>query len=450
MRTLAVDGRMGASGDMLLGALLAAGADRSVLAPVEAALPVEYVVETVDRNGIEATSVSVQYTDDAGAAGGDHGQSHELETEHDHEDDQSHSHAHDHDHSHVHEHDHHAEGHGPTRTLAEIVAIVDEMALPSAVREDAVATFEVLAEAEAAVHGTDLESTTVHEVGADDAIADVVGTALLLADLEIDRVLVPPVNAGSGEVAMAHGTYPIPAPAVVEIASRADWSLSGGPVDGELLTPTGAALLAHFGDGVDALPSLNLRAVGYGAGSRTYPERPNVLRVLVGDGDGTASAAPPALDLRREPIAVVETTVDDVTPEVLGSLHETLAAAGALDVAVLPATMKKSRPGHVVQVIVEPGDARAVAARLARETGTLGVRVIDGAHRFVADRTVEPVDLAIDGDTFEVGVKVASDTQGVQYDASAEYDDAVAVATETGLAVREIVRRAEREIDETE
>ncbi|UWG49030.1 Uncharacterized protein HSRCO_2774 [Halanaeroarchaeum sp. HSR-CO] len=451
---------MGASGDMLLGALLAAGADRSALAPVEAVLPVRYIVETVDRNGIEATTVSVQYTE---TAADEHG-SHQSGT---HEGGHDHAHAHDHEsdqhdqgHSHGHEHDrgdgshdNHAEGHGPTRTLDEIVAIVDEMALPPGVREDAVATFAVLAEAESRVHGTDLAATTVHEVGADDAIADVVGTALLLADLEIERVVVPPVNAGSGEVSMAHGTYPIPAPAVVEIARRADWSLAGGPVEGELLTPTGAALLSHFGEGVEALRALDVDAVGYGAGSRTYPHRPNVLRVLVGDGgrpetDGTA--ADEELALRREPIAVVETTVDDVTPEVLGSLHETLAEAGALDVAIAPVGMKKSRPGHVVQVIVAPTDARAVAARLARETGTLGVRVIDAAHRWVADRTVEPVTLTIDGETFEVGVKVGTDTGGVQYDASAEYDDAVAVATETGLAVREIVRRAEREIDETE
>jgi hypothetical protein len=165
-----------------------------------------------------------------------------------------------------------------------------------------------------------------------------------------------------------------------------------------------------------------------------FPDRPNVLRALVGDGAGS---------LVRDDITVLETNLDDATPEVLGDLHETLAAAGARDVSVLPATMKKSRPGHLVKVVVRPEDAERVARRLAEETGTLGVREHGAGHRWVARRRFETVTLAVDGDDYAVTVKVASDDSGAVYDASAEHDDAAAVAAETGLPTREVARRAE-------
>ncbi len=409
MRTLAFDGRMGAAGDMILGALLAAGADRDALAPVERALDVEYVVSTVDRNGISATGVEVLLT--------------EPTTDGGHEDD---------DHSHS-----HAEGHGPHRSYPEVVDIVEGMDLPDPVEADALAIFEILGDAEAAVHGTDLDETHFHEVGADDAIADVVGSALLLADLDVERVVTTPLSAGGGTVSMSHGTYPVPTPAVVEIAERADWALQGGPVDTELLTPTGAAILAHVADGVDRLPSLTVDGSGYGAGAREFPDHPNVLRAMVGDGAG---------GLQRDDITVLETNLDDAPPEVLGDLQRSLSAAGARDVAIVPLTMKKSRPGHLVKVICKPGDADRVARRLAEETGTLGIREHGAGHRWIAERTFETVTLDVDGDSYDVTVKIASDTDGEVYDVSCEFDDAAAVADATGLAVRTVIRRAERSV----
>ena len=411
MRTLAFDGRMGAAGDMLLGALLAAGADRDALAPVERALDVEYVVSTVDRNGISATGVEVLLTDGSAPDGG-------------HEDESANTHA---------------EGHGPHRTYPEVVDIVEGMDLPDAVAADALAVFELLGEAEAAVHDTALDETAFHEVGADDAIADVVGAALLLADLDVDRVVTTPVSAGGGTVSMSHGTYPVPTPAVVEIAERADWALRGGPVDAELLTPTGAAILAGLADGVDYLPSLTVEASGYGAGATAFESRPNVLRATVGESEGR---------LRRDEITVLETNLDDAPPELLGDLQRSLSAAGARDVSVLPATMKKSRPGHLVKVICRPDDAARVARRLAEETGTLGVREHGAGHRWVAERDFETVTLDIDGDSYDVTVKVASDTDGAVYDVSCEFDDAAAVADATGLSVREIMRRSEAAVRE--
>ncbi|ACV47896.1 MULTISPECIES: nickel pincer cofactor biosynthesis protein LarC [Halomicrobium] len=431
MRTLAFDGRMGASGDMLLAALLAVGADRDALAPVEDALPIRYdVSETVER-GIGATSVAVVLTD-----------ADETRTDGTDEDSQMPSKVPKHDHSHDHADDSHdhthggtaAEGHGPSRSLGEVREIVGEMTLPDGVERDALAIFEILGEAEAAVHDTTLDEMHFHEVGADDAIADVVGVCLLLDDLGVERVVTTPLSAGGGTVEMSHGTYPVPGPAVVEIAERADWSLAGGPVDAELLTPTGASILAHVADGVDALPELAVEASGYGAGGYDFENRPNVLRSIVGDGGG---------GLRRDEITVLETNLDDTTPEVLGSLQERLQDAGARDVSILPATMKKSRPGHLVKVVCKPADSERVARRLAEETGTLGVRAHGAGHRWIADREIVTATVEIDGDAYEIDVKVATDSEGTVFDVSGEYDDAAGVADETGLPVREVLRRAE-------
>jgi uncharacterized protein (TIGR00299 family) protein len=416
MRTLAFDGRTGASGDMICGALLAAGADPTALSPIEDALNIRYAVDTTVKNGISATTVNVLLDSDGDGK----------------TDDNERSHSHEHDHT-------HAEGTGPSRTYAEVIEIVESMSLPESVTADAMAVFEILGEAEAAVHGTDLEETHFHEVGADDAIADIVGAALLFADLNVERVVTTPLSTGGGAVEMSHGTYPIPTPAVLEIAEGADWSLCGGPVDTELLTPTGAAILAHFAEGVERLPSLQVEQSGYGAGDYGFSEHPNVLRALVGKSQG---------DLAKDDIRVLETNLDDASPEVLGGLHESLQAAGARDVSVIPTTMKKSRPGHLVKVIVKPEDTERVARRLAVETGTLGVRETGARHRWVADREFETAEIEIDGTEYEVTVKIASDSEGEVYDVSAEYDEASAVAVETGLAVRKVIRRAENTVRE--
>ncbi|WP_330632381.1 nickel pincer cofactor biosynthesis protein LarC [Halocatena halophila] len=454
MQTLAFDGRMGASGDMLLGVLLDLGADRSVLTPVEASLGVTYATETTTKNGIEATRVRVlrdggdgESSDatDAEHAHADEQHHHSQEDTHHHHhgDEDHHHHDHDHhDHDHTHEgHSHahdHAEGSGPLRTYPAVIELVESMDLAEAVTERATAIFRRLGVAEAAVHGTELTETHFHEVGADDAIADVVGVCLLLSELSVEQVLTTPVAAGSGSVTMSHGTYPVPAPAVVNVASEADWQLQGGPVEYELLTPTGAAILAEIATGVRTLPSLDVSAVGYGAGGYDVPDHPNVLRGTLGTTAG---------QLGRDAIRQLETNVDDISPEVLGGLSETLKDVGARDVTILPATMKKSRPGHVVRVLTKPDDAARVARRLAAETGTLGIRETSVTHRFVADRSFETATLTIDGTEYDIPVKIGADEEGTVYDLSAEYDDAAAVAADTGLAVRTILERAERQIE---
>ncbi|WP_435075809.1 nickel pincer cofactor biosynthesis protein LarC [Halorubrum sp. HHNYT27] len=472
MRTLVFDGRTGAAGDMICAALIAAGADPDVLTPVTDRLPVRYEVGETTKNGIRATTVDVLVADDPaetsseddGSHGDENGDRHDHGGSHDHDDttsntaDHTHDHTHDHrDDSHTHDHSHgrdpdatHAEGAGVHRSYPEVVAIVESMALPEPVESVALDAFERLGRAEASVHGTDLDETHFHEVGADDALADVVGAALLLHDLDPDRVATTPVAAGGGEVEMSHGVYPVPAPATTEIVAGADFSMVGGPVDRELLTPTGAAILAAVAEGVDRLPALDVDTAGYGAGDATFPDHPNVLRALVGDGgDDEASVEVTPDGLVHDDIAVLETNLDDASPEVLGGLQESLARAGARDVTIVPTTMKKSRPGHLVKVICKPADAEAVAARLARETGTLGVRQSGASHRWIAERAFEAARLWIDGDEHEVSVKVASTADGDVYDLSAEYDEAAAVAEATGLPVRDVIRRAESRVRES-
>ncbi|MFC6615715.1 nickel pincer cofactor biosynthesis protein LarC [Halopenitus salinus] len=465
MNTLAFDGRTGAAGDMICAALIAAGGDPAVLAPIEDALPVRFDVGETTKNGIRATTVDVRLLEDEIEDERPHGHHGHGDHLHDH-DDQSHGHddhPHEHDdhsHGHDHFHDHsHAEGSGAHRTYPEVVAIVEGMGLPASVEENALVAFELLGEAEASIHGTDLAETHFHEVGADDAIADVVGACLLLADLEVDRVVTGPLSVGDGELEMDHGTYPIPAPAVVEIADRAGLTLRGGPVEAELLTPTGAAILGAVAESVPTLPEIAVTAAGYGAGRRSFPDRPNVLRALIGrsieeetdrsrDERSRGGLSPSRGGLVRDEVAVLETNVDDVSPEVLGGLQETLAAAGALDVSVVPATMKKSRPGHLVTVVCDPADVDAVVERLALETGTLGIRESSARHRWIAERSIETATIDVAGDLHDVDVKVAATADGEVYDRSAEYDDALAVARETGLPVREVMCRAEERVRE--
>ena len=426
MRTLVFDGKMGASGDMLLGALLDAGASPDVLEPVEEALGVQYDIGDRTRCGIAATGVDVQYaTDEQQSNGTDSHGNHEHENGHTHT-----GQSHDHEHTHR---DHHAEGSGPSRTYREVVEVVEELDLTESVETDALEIFRLLGEAEASVHGTTLEETHFHEVGADDAIADIVGVSLLLDDIDVDSVVTTPVSTGAGTVETSHGEYPVPTPAVVELTERAPWSIRGGPVEAELLTPTGAAILTHVANGVETVPELAVTESGYGAGDKTFESHPNVLRALVGQlQDG----------LSRDSITVLETNLDDATPEQLGGLQETLTDAGALDVSVLPATMKKSRPGHLVKVVVKPENARQVARRLAMETGTLGVREHGAGHRFIAERETRSVTVTVDGEEYDVTVKIASAGDEV-FDMSAEFDDASAVAAQTDRPVREIQRRAE-------
>ncbi len=391
---LVFDGRVGAAGDMLVGALLDAGADRTALRPIETSLAVSYGQEQVDKHGLAATNVTVQFDEQTPA-----------------------------------------EGHGHHRHYQEVLAIIDEIDVPPTVRESATAIVTRLARAEATVHGTTHEEVAFHEVGADDAIADIVGTAALIEDLDPDRILTTPLAVGGGEIDMHHGTYPAPGPAVTALLEDTGLELRGGPVDQELLTPTGAAILAEYATSTTQLPAMTVDTTGYGAGSMSLSNRPNVLRAVLGTPRGR---------LQRADIRILETNVDDISPEVIGDLQASLRDVGAKDITVVPATMKKARPGHVLKVVVPPERAEQVARRLIEETGTLGVRDSGVTHRFVADRAYDTVSIEVNGTEHMITVKYGLDTDGTILDVSAEYDDAAAVARETGQPLRDVLRWAEQ------
>lgn len=266
--------------------------------------------------------------------------------------------------------------HGAHRPYREIRALLERAALPARVRERALRVFRVLAVAEGKIHGVSPDEVAFHEVGALDAIVDVVGAALCLEHFGVDEVLVSPLPLGSGFVRTQHGVMPVPAPATLEL-------LTGFPVrpeDGatELVTPTGAALvaaLARPGTPGEIVP----RAVGYGAGERELADRPNLLRVILGERATTSAASASVAagagpGLLRETMVVLEANVDDMNPEILPAAVEALFAAGARDVTLAPVMMKKGRPGTLLQVIAAPADRERMAGVMLRETSTIGVR----------------------------------------------------------------------------
>jgi pyridinium-3,5-bisthiocarboxylic acid mononucleotide nickel chelatase len=313
----------------------------------------------------------------------------------------------------------HGHGHGH-RGLREILELIERSTLDEPVKERASALFVRLAEAEAGVHGTTPEAVHFHEVGAVDAIVDVVGGVIGLAWLKADRVVASPLNVGSGTVKMEHGVFPVPPPATARLVQGVPIYGAG---EGELLTPTGALLVTGHAAAYGALPPLSIEAVGHGAGTRDPHERPNVLRVIV----GTSTAA-----AEGDRVLVLEAEVDDMSPQLCGPLIERLLGAGALDAYLTPLIMKKGRPGLLITALAPPVAREAVEEVLFRETTTLGVR------RAEWDRTVlERSMVAVSTPYGTVGVKVGR-RGGVEYNAQPEFDDCQRAAAEAGVPVKEV------------
>jgi uncharacterized protein (TIGR00299 family) protein len=251
----------------------------------------------------------------------------------------------------------------PHRNLKTILKLISSSRLSKRVKTEAAAIFTRLGKAEAAVHDTAIDKVHFHEVGAVDSILDIVGAAVAIAELGIERVTSAAVPLGSGTIEVAHGILPVPAPATMRL-------LAGVPVyqsavEHELVTPTGAAILTHYADEFSGFPAMTVEAVGHGAGSRDLPGRPNLLRVVIGESDAIA---------RAEPMDVIETNVDDMTGELVGALFERLFAAGALDAYVTPLLMKKNRPGLLITVLCDPSKTAELVELLLVETTTFGVR----------------------------------------------------------------------------
>ncbi len=370
----------GIAGDMALGALIDAGADVDEVRTLLARLPVsgwELETETVLRAGIGGTKVHV-----------------------------------------------HTEADPPHRAAAEVAAIVAAADLPDRVARRALATFRALAEAEGHLHRRPPETVHFHEVGALDAIVDVVGTCAALEVLGVDSVASSAVADGTGTVRAAHGELPVPVPAVINLLAGAP--TYGLPIARELTTPTGAALLAANVVEWGPMPAMTITASGFGAGTADLGDRPNLTQVVL--GTRSASVAGGA----GQPVVLLETNVDDVTGEVLAHTLGALLDAGAHDAWLTPIVMKKGRPAHTVHVLADPAAADALRAVLVAETGTLGVRGLT-MQRWPQAREFGEVE--VDGHVVRVKVSAGR--------AKAEHDDAAAAARALGLPLREVVRRAE-------
>ena len=358
----------GISGDMLLGALVDAGVPFDVLVETATALKVGARLEMrkADRGGLAGIKIDVieQGAREQGSEGAEnaHSLAHEHHHEHAHEDHEPshHSHSneqHSHDAGHSHEH-------APHRSLAAILAIIDAAPLKDPVKRRATRAFQLLGEAEAAIHSIPIEKVHFHEVGAVDTIVDIVCAAAGCEALGIDRWMASPLNVGSGTVQCQHGTLPVPAPATLSLLGDAPVYAAGPPM--ERVTPTGAALLRMLDVSYGSLPAMRIAARGYGAGGRDTPGEPNLLRLLVGEASDAVEGA--------EPIAVIETVIDDSTPQLLAYVGELLLEGGAWDVYSAPVQMKKARMGVQVTVLSSPDKMPALRDLLLRETTTIGLR----------------------------------------------------------------------------
>jgi uncharacterized protein (TIGR00299 family) protein len=381
-----IDASSGASGDMLLGALLGAGVPLPVVDDAVTAVAPEHVAlraEQVRRNGFAATRCHVEVPDSS---------------------------AH--------------------RTWRDVAALLEDATLDDGVRARALASFQRLAEAEGRVHGTDPADVHFHEVGALDAIADVVGVCAGLEHLALDGLVVSPVAVGSGQVTSAHGQLPVPPPAVAELLRGVD--SYAGPGRSELCTPTGAALLTANATEYGAQPAMSVRAIGVGAGGRDPETHTNVLRLFVGEPSGSD----PAFAHGTNGPLLLETNVDDLDPRLWPNVLATLLEAGASDAWLTPILMKKGRPAHTLAALVAADRADGVRSAIFRNTSTIGLREI-ALGKTALERRMRTVQV----DGHDVRVKLAVHN-GRVVNIQPEYDDVARVATDTGRPIKDVLADA--------
>lgn len=382
MKTLYFDCIAGASGDMILGALIDSGLDADWLRAELGKLPIDgWKLETkrADKNGFTATKVDVVV--------------------------------------------------GPqphARPLPEIERVIRDSGISESVKAQALEVVRIIAAEEARIHGMPIEQVHLHEVSGEDAIIDIVGSLLGIEHLGIERVYCSPLPLGRGFIHGAHGQIPLPAPAAVAILKGLP--IVGSPIQAELVTPTGAALLKHLAHGFGHLPAMRLDAIGYGAGTRDLVI-PNLLRVFIGEGDGSG--------YDTDTVSVLETNIDDQNPEQHGHIMERLLEAGALDVTMTPTQMKKNRPGVTLSVLAKPEDTDAVRNLILTETTSLGVREQSMQRRTLPRDTIE-----VETQFGKARVKVGH-LPGGAHKYAPEFEDCRALARKTGTPLREIYVAAE-------
>ncbi len=418
---------------MFLGALIDAGVAPEVLERAVAALDVGATLEIsrVNRSGITATKVDVIVDGEkdlprASRTGESDPNEHTPE------------HAHHHEHSHDHSHGHHHDSVQPNtsqhrgRGLVEIRDIIRKSAISESAKKTAIDIFEKLGAAEAKIHNVDIEKIHFHEVGAVDALVDITCAAVGAEALGVDEIVCSPLNVGSGTVTCAHGTFPVPAPATVELLNGVPVFSSG--LQAELVTPTGAAIVRTLATRFASFPEMKIEKAGYGAGSRDFPGHANVLRITIGE-----AASRLAANTSQEPISVLEANLDDLNPQVFGYVMDRLLEAGALDVFGMPVQMKKNRPGTLLSVLARPDDADKLAQIIFAETTTLGVRRRQ-EQRHVLARKWQTVSTRF-GD---VRIKIAS-LNGTVSSYAPEYEDCRRIAAEHRVPLKLVMQEAVQE-----
>ena len=375
----------GISGDMVLGALVDAGCDLARLEAELRRLPLsgwQLRAEKVVRGGLTATQVKVETT----------------------------------------EHHHH-------RSLGTILDLIDKAGLPPQVRDSARRIFQRLGDAEALIHNVPVEKVHFHEVGAVDAVVDIVGACVGFALMGLEEFVCSPLNVGGGRVQTQHGTLPVPAPATAELLRGAPTYSTG--IERELVTPTGAAIASTLASRFGPLPAMTVAAIGYGAGTAELTQQPNVLRLFIGEAAAREAAGP-----GEETIAVIEANLDDMNPQIYGYFVERALAEGALDVFSTPVQMKKNRPGQLLTVLCAPAAVDRLTDLIFRETTTIGVRSYAARRRMLARESV-PVETPYG----VIRMKV-SRLNGHVLNAAPEYEDCQRAAVERGVPLKQVLAEA--------
>ena len=324
-------------------------------------------------------------------------------------------------------------GEQPHRHLSDIQTLIENASLPEKAASQALKVFNKLAEVEGKLHNASPNDVHFHEVGAVDSVLDIVGTCVGMELLEISELICSPLNVGSGRVNAAHGSLPLPAPATMELLK--DIPVYSTGVEGEMVTPTGAALVATLASGFGPLPAMKIAKIGYGAGERDFPGHPNIARLFVGERmEGVAGKHGLPGD---EIVSVIEANVDDMNPQLYGYVLEQALAAGALDVTCSSAQMKKNRPGLTISILCEPDKSDALSQLLFEQTTTIGVRIHE-ARRKVLDRE----QVSVETPYGSARVKVAR-RAGKVVNAAPEFDDCQRLAQEKGVPLKQVIAAAE-------
>jgi len=433
---------------MFLGALIDAGVPPRILEQTVAALGVgaRLEISRVVRSGISATKVDVWVDGEKDMPREEYWKAEAqgvarvlspAQGQHDH----VHHHGHDHEHHHEHSAGHenpragapapHVHSHHHGRGLNEIRGIIEKAAISETAKRTAILIFEALGEAEAKIHATSIEKVHFHEVGAVDAMVDIVCAAVGAEALGVDEIICSPLNVGGGTVKCAHGTFPVPAPATVELLKDAPVYSSGA--EAELVTPTGAAIVKILATRFASFPEMRIERSGYGAGSRDFAGHPNVVRLTIGEA-ASALAAKTASDT----VAVLEANLDDLNPQVFGYVMDRLLEEGALDAFAVPVQMKKNRPGTLLTVLCKPAHASALTELLFTETTTLGVRRRDEVRQTLARRWEN-----VRTQWGEVRIKIGS-MNGTVTNYAPEYEDCRRIASEHRVPLKTVMQEAAR------